>query len=886
MAQPQTQREGAPIREDLTGTSVGRFAIRTRLGGGGMGEVYLAEDTALKRPVALKRLAPRLRTDAQFRHRFLREAERASALSHQNIAGIHDVLDEHGEMFLVMEYVEGETLRKRMRGGMPVREFLPIALQCAEALAAAHEAGVVHCDIKPENIMLRPSGQVKILDFGVAKRTVAEGKTAAAQTVSVTAPHGLSGTPGYMAPEVLREQTSDARCDLFSLGVVFYEMLAGRPPFRAETFVETAQRILYDHPPALTDARPELPGELNRIVHKLLAKEPEERYATARDLLADLRALRRMLATGAALPVPAARRLPRKMKLLAAASLVVLVALPLAVPSVRQRAARWLFPVAIPAEPRVAILVTTNGEASPETEGITRGIRQTLGIHLAESNARLQVVPPVITTRGVSGRWEERPVDSAAAARSAGANLLLPITVALTDDTVQVRYTLTDLAGAVELGGDVLEVPRDELPALEQHLVRSVLGKLELATLRNRPDGVPRRIPAVQRAYEPYVQARGYLENYPQRDKVERAIGAFQRAIELDENFAPAYAGLGVAHWRMYEHTRDPAEVERGRAACRRAAELDARLADAHVCLGTIANATGQYEQAIGEFEFALHLDRQNQAAYRGLGSAYEALGRTEDAEKTFRGAVDVRPNDWISLNSLGAFYYRLGRFQEAVAAFERAIEAAPENVLLYTNLGGTFHVMGRLAEAQQMYERSLELEPNYRAYSNLGTLHFGKQRYGEAARMYEEALELRASDYRVWYNLASAYHWMDGKEDQAAAAYRRAAELAEKDRQVNARDPGLLVKLADCYAMTGEAERARVLLRQTVQFGSNDAELLLRVGEVYENLGEREAALEWIGKALAQGLPTERVETAPGLKRLQDDPRFQQLLRNPPGGP
>ena len=257
--------QGVP---DLTGTMVGRFAVRARLGAGGMGEVYLADDTKLKRPVALKRMAPRLCADELYRQRFLKEAERASSLSDPRIAAIHDILEERNEVFLVMEYVEGVTLRQRLKGRLEVEEFLPVAVQCAEALAAAHEKAIVHHDIKPENIMVTPSGRVKILDFGIAKRMPMP-KEGGITASLVTFSSPLSGTPAYMAPEVLLEKEADARVDTFSLGVVFYEALSGRNPFRADTLVATIDRILHTDPESLAQVNPSVPPELAHIVARI-----------------------------------------------------------------------------------------------------------------------------------------------------------------------------------------------------------------------------------------------------------------------------------------------------------------------------------------------------------------------------------------------------------------------------------------------------------------------------------------------------------------------------------------------------------------------------------------------------------------------------------------
>ena len=301
-SQDQAAATRTMVSGDLTGTRVGRFVILSRLGAGGMGEVYLAEDTKLKRRVALKRMAARFRDHLPYRRRFLKEAERASQLSDPHIVGVYDFLEERGEIFLVMEYVEGRTLRHALDRPLDVEQFLDIARQCAEALAVAHEKDIVHCDIKPENIVITPGGQVKVLDFGLAKyaaRTSDGAATAAMDQDSVAV---LGGTPGYMAPELWRGQLADARSDIFSLGVVFYEAMSGSHPFHSSMRSGMAERIFSEAPTPLSRFNAQVPLELERIVHRCLEKNPNSRYQCGRDLAVDLILLRQKGGSRAASP--------------------------------------------------------------------------------------------------------------------------------------------------------------------------------------------------------------------------------------------------------------------------------------------------------------------------------------------------------------------------------------------------------------------------------------------------------------------------------------------------------------------------------------------------------------------------------------------------------
>ncbi|MFB3154008.1 MAG: serine/threonine-protein kinase, partial [Candidatus Acidiferrales bacterium] len=386
MAEPQVpQLKNERDVPDLSGTMVGRFAIRSRLGAGGMGEVYLADDTRLKRPVALKRIAPQLHADESYRRYFVKEAERASALIDPHIASVYDVLEENGETFLVMEYVEGQTLRQRLEKPLDLKEFLPLVVQCAEALVAAHEKGIVHRDIKPENLMVTPKGQLKILDFGVAKRVPrTDETTAAASTASTAAP--FAGTPAYMAPEVLLEKKIDGRADIFSLGVILYEVLAGRHPFRADTFTATSDRLLHAVPAPLAKLNPQVPAELERIVAKMLAKDPAERHATARDLLVDLRAVQRgVLYPPLQVTLPLRRAKRRRALIAAALAVVALVLLSVGL---------WnFFRLAPPTErTRIAVLPFTNQTGDERLDKFRHTFTQMLVLDLTES-PNIRVLP-------------------------------------------------------------------------------------------------------------------------------------------------------------------------------------------------------------------------------------------------------------------------------------------------------------------------------------------------------------------------------------------------------------------------------------------------------------------------------------------------------------
>jgi tetratricopeptide (TPR) repeat protein/TolB-like protein/tRNA A-37 threonylcarbamoyl transferase component Bud32 len=872
MAEPQAvDSKLAPSGLDLTGKSVGRFAIRTRLGSGAMGEVYLAHDTKLKRSVALKRMAPQLRMDARFRQRFLKEAERASLLSDFHIASVYDVVEENDETFLVMEYVEGATLRRRLDKPFTLEEFLPIAIECAEALVAAHEKGIVHRDIKPENIMLTSKGHVKVLDFGVAKRLPhMEDGTTTLQTE--TEPGTISGTPAYMAPEVLLEREVDERADLFSLGLVFYEALTGKHPFLAGSFVATTDRILHEEALPVRQLNPAVPERLERIVARLLAKEPAERYASASELLTELRALekgtepdrRRWIRLGVA----------AALALAAVVSLVVIATSP----KIKEDIQKEIGIAQVPQDKRLAVLpfVVVGGEPSEVAFG--KGLTETLSARLNQLAERhpLQVVPSSeVRAQGVTSVVEARKLF--------GVNLVLEGSLQEAAGMVRINYSLVDASQSRQLRAGTITAASTDPFGVEDQVVASVLSSLaiELEPPEKRALAEHGTQDAV--AYDDYLRGRGFLQEYQRSDSVEKAVAAFRRALERDPHYALAYASLGEAFWQKYENTRDTAWVEPARQACEQAASLDSQLAAAHVCLGTFYHGVGNYKQARLEFQRAIQLDPTLEEAFRGLALAYESLDRLDLAEVTYRQAIAMRPSLWLGYNALGVFYYKHARYAEAAEMFRRVVSLTPDNPRGHSNLGAMYQMQGQTQQAIQAYRTSLALGPDYRVASNLGTLLFYYEHdYAAAAEAFEQALALNNADYRIWGNLAAAYKWA-GQPEKSRATYLKAADLGRRQLGVNPRDAEVLLNLANYHAELKDSLQARQYLQQGMQLAGTDGYLLFLVATAYQELGDSNRSLAWLRRAVDAGYSREEIARVPELASLRQDPRFKSLGRTQP---
>jgi serine/threonine protein kinase/Flp pilus assembly protein TadD len=873
MAEPQTKSNPTvPRASDLSGTTVGRFVIRNRLGAGGMGEVYCAEDTRLKRLVALKRISPAIHNNPHSRRRLWQEAECVSRLNDPHIAAIFDVFENGDDIFLVMEYVEGQTLRRRLQQPLSPAEFLEIALQCASALTAAHKGGVLHRDIKPENIMLTPGGEVKVLDFGLARALLREeGGT----TLETATNSRFVGTFAYMSPETLLEKATDARADIFSLGVVFYEALAGRHPFKVKSggFLETYERILHEDPAPLRQLNPEVPSELERIVAKMLAKDPGDRYAAAADLATDLRALRRSSVAPAVPQSPVRSKWFFRTALGILAALAV-VALAATIPSVQQRAKSWLNIGTVPRQKQLAVLEFQAVEGSPEEASFTAGLTDTVTTKLTQltNDRSLQVVP--------AQEVQAQHVTTAEQAfHDFGVNLVLEGSLHKAGDLVRVNYALVDARNRRQLSAQSVTLPASDPFAVQDQIVNGAVSMLGLEIPSSQRQALESHGTEVPGAYTLYLQGRGYLQNYDKPDNVDLAINLFQQAIQLDPRYALAYASLGEAFWKRFLNTHEPRLVESARGPCEQALRLDATLPAAHQCLGTVAAGTGHSEYAVLEFERVLGSEPTNDAAYSGLAHAYELLGKPAEAEKTYRRAIELRPQYWGGYNWLGGFYFRQMRYGQAVEMYSKVVALVPDSVHGHDNLGAAYLAEGRYPDAIETFQHSISLRPNAYAYSNLGTAYFYLRRFDEAAADYEQSLKLNDGDYEVWWNLGDAYYWNPKRNPQAEHAYRQCVSLGSGQLKVNPRDVYPLGVLAICSAMLNDQDSATSYLRRGLALSPSDAELSFKAALVYNHAGDPERALEWLNKALTAGYSPSLARDTPVLDSLRTNPKFQALF-------
>jgi serine/threonine-protein kinase len=725
--------------QPLVGQSLGHFQILAHLGSGGMGEVYLAEDHRLRRKVALKLLPTRLTADAERLRRFEREARAASALNHPNILTIHEIGETDGTHFIVSEFVEGQTLRARMASTrMQLGEALEVATQAAGALAAAHVAGIVHRDIKPENLMLRPDGYVKVLDFGLAKLSERPAPTdpdAPTRAEVKTDPGTVMGTAHYMSPEQARGLEVDARTDIFSLGVVLYEMVAGRVPFEGATASDVSAAILTQEPPPLSGYVPEVPAELERIVSKALAKDREARYQSTAELRAELQRLQRKVeAAGVAVDTEAAP--PLRAGEQAAAeevkpegAAVVTDREPIRRRSFTRRS--WQATVIglvvlvlagiiylkffrnSPAPPAseirsLAVLPLGNLSGDPAQEYFADGMTEALISNLARIRA-LKVI-----SRTSAMRYKGSPKLLPEIARELNVDGVIEGSVQRSGGRVRVTAQLIHAATDTHLWSRDYERDLTDVLKLQGEVARAVADEIRVqvsAEERARLASARRVNP---QAHEAYLLGR-YHFSKDNEQGWKQAIEYFERAIRLAPDYAPACAGLSEAWFWHGLAGANFKEVESpARAAALKAVGLDEQLAEAHISLGNIKYFYDwDWTGAEQEFKRALELDPGSRDAHVRYGVfLMHWRGRHDEAIREGQIAVQLDPLSSLVQSSLGRFLYRARRYGEALPHLERAVELEPRSVHANFRLGDGYAQLGRYDEAIAAFEKIREVMP------------------------------------------------------------------------------------------------------------------------------------------------------------------------------
>ncbi len=680
-----------PAPDDLTGRSVGRFVVRSKLGSGGMGQVYYADDPQLKRPVALKRVSHKLGRDGEARQHILREAQRACALKSEHIASVYDVVEDLDELFLVMEYVEGETLREYLRRPMSLEQFFEIATQCAEALVAAHEHGIVHCDIKPENIMLTPTGQVKILDFGVAKHLPRSDQSSTLDSSLV------GGTPAYMAPEVLLEDLPDPSTDIFSLGIVFYEMLTRKNPFLTSSFVATSERILHETPTPIRAFNPHVPAGLDEVVMKAMAKSPAQRHANARELLADLRAVQAGVVPQKLQPIVALQKEREKRRWLVAA--VVVIAVVAAIFAIYRGSRKdsifaergWVL---------ISDFETSGDENIPDAsvrEGLTIALQQSRYINVFPRSRAYEVL------QRMKREGLPRLDESLGREICLRENLQVLLTGSIEHMGQVFQITVRGLDPA---RGNLLFAERERFERKDQFFdkldslaiqVRRDLGE-SLGGIEKSSRPLARVTTTSLEALQLYSQAKDAKD----QGKDEQAPDLLQGALRLDPDFAMAHMRLGQYYAAVVgRNERALAELERAYQLREGVTDRERRRIEA-----AFYDLQERYDDKAQSLRVLVSLYPDDEEAHVELAGAYYDLGQLDHAILELQEALRLNPLSAPAYGSLVLYLARDNRGDTAIAAAREAEQRGVGSPRMHWGLGLAYLGRGDVSTARQEFQR------------------------------------------------------------------------------------------------------------------------------------------------------------------------------------
>ena len=772
------------------GDRLGPYQIQALLGVGGMGEVYRGRDARLGRDVALKVISPRLVGDPSLRRRFELEARAASVLNHPSIVTVYDVGESEGVSWIAMEWVEGRTLRQAIAAGpLPLRDVVSIARQVADGLAAAHAKGVVHRDLKPENVMLTGDGRSKILDFGLARQTLGEAlEGPASQVGTLTPPPSdatregtILGTVGYMSPEQAAGRPADFRSDQFSLGLIVYEMLAGRRAFERPTAVETLSAVIREEPVPLSSLRPGLPAPLLGLVATCLAKRPEDRFASTRELAAALESLGTGQSAASEAPTevrpaprPAKARVSLRRPALALGAALVLA---LAVAGgLRFRAARG-------AIDSLAVLPFANASQDPETDYLGDGLTESLIDQMSKvPSLRVMARATVFRLKGKADPLE--------AGRSLGVGAVLTGRVSRRGERFSITAELVEIATGARLWGETYDRPVGELLRVQDSIASGVADRLRQGLSRKEKSTLGRHGTANAEAYELYLKARFFLLRETEEDDLE-ARRLYLQALEKDPRFVDALVGVSTTYGRSaVSGWSRPAEAwRRGGEELQKALDLDPGNVLAR---GVVANRRflGEWDWAGAERDYrGLVSEPQvlTSELFRPIALFHWARGRPDEAVSLMEKALEVDPGNLDSRQMLADFLAQDGRLEDAITAYRALGAAEPADPFPLFGLAEVLRrradVKGAIEALRTAYELSGE-EAGARALASARTEKDYESAEAQVARSRVAGLEALASErYVSPLNLARLH----------AQAGEREAALEKLEAALAERSPGLV---------------------------------------------------------------------------------------------
>ena len=876
----------------LNHSSMAHFKIIDILGKGGMGAVYKAKDIVLERFVAMKMLRLHANAGADAESLILAEAKTISKLNHPNIVTVYDIArdtsggsnsgssgatsgisaEKSDANFIVMEWVNGQPLNNLIPAeGLPLKTVLDYAKQIIAALHCAHQQEIIHRDIKPQNIMVTSDGRIKVLDFGIA----------ALMNVEQQAPLlEMSGSPQYMSPEQISGKACDARSDLFSLGIVLYEMFAGVKPFLGMNLAQISQAISQGQYTPLAKIKAEnkasktqnLPADLSSqfmvVVDKLLQVEPEQRFQSAEQLAAEINALDEKLnqknswwqqqhwltKTVIVLPVIAVLAFSLRSVLFP--------------PSTQELIARQLVE-----SKKIAFLPFDNISGDPVLQIFSDGIATMLSSDLAEvgyqqGDGKTWVLPSSelrqLDDPSITGIYNKYGVD-----------FIVTGSIQHMGSTRSVHLSLVNGSDGRQLKSTQLTINANQLFNAQTDIRQQVMALLAWHMPENLSEKFAQKKPAFDGAYKHYLQGQGYLYRFDHGDNINNAVQAFEKAIAIDSSYGDAYVGLAQSQRKSFVKTKDSSLLALMADTINNLSAVD----ENHILLSYLRAElklnTGDYESAVKLFTESINLKNQFLSAYLGLSDAYMQLGKFSQAEQVLLTAYELMPNNSSVLLELGVFYLSNGSYSQAVEYFELLALHAPNNYLAYLNISVSYYLNDEINKAILAVQKSLKIHKSADGFANLGTYYFIQRKFNEAVIAYEQMISLNDNDFINWGNLADAYRFANN--EKYIWAFQQALYLGEQALVLNPNNKYAIALLAYYSANLDKLNKVDFYAEQ---IGEKDlGENQFFIAAAYARLNMKEAAIKYLDFAINNNYSLAEISDSPLLDNLKDDAEFSQLI-------
>jgi serine/threonine protein kinase len=809
------------------------YKIIEKLGEGGMGVVYLAEDTKLKRQVAIKFLPRHIASNTDERKRFEIEAQAAAALNHSNITQIYAIEETDDDVFIAMEFVKGQELREEVGSKkLEVRNVIEIAVQIVEGLQAAHEKGIVHRDIKSSNIMITEKGKVKIMDFGLAK--VGSG-------IQLTKEQSTLGTAPYMSPEQIRGEEVDQRSDIWSFGVVLHEMLTRKQPFKGDYEQAVIYAILNDQPEPISDLRSGVPLDLERIVNKILAKDPNERFQSTDDLLVDLKSVQKEIETDPTKTISSTQRIPiSKLQksnrfIYAGISIVVLLFLTwyFLIPSIEVKTT----------QKSIAVLPFKNLSEDKENEFFSDGVTEDIITQLSKI-ADLKVI-----SRTSIMRFKNSSKSMKEIGRELDVSTILEGSVRRADNQVRIVAQLIDAENDKNLWAETYDKELTQIFAIQSDVAKQISVALKAKLLPAEKKLIDKKPTDNLDAYTYYLRGRQYYNLY-QKEANETAIELFKKALQNDPNYALAYAGLGDAYGQR---------------------------------TNKFGYSSAWDDSAIVMSEKAISLDPNLAEGYKALGLAYQELGWYKKAMSANEKAVELNPNYDPAVGNLGWVNVFMGNLDDGMIWLKRSASLSPSNAFSYIGIAVCYMHMNETKNAEKYYLRALELQPNLPAANwGLANVYLTDGRI-DKARDIGDKLPAGINELAK-LRVKGSIEYFSGSLEGAKPFFEKIYELYPELRQLD-----VFCHLFTIYWKTGEHDKAEKFfnlifnrVEQEIKKGNEDPRLRYDMAACYAARGNKQEAIKWLEEAVELGFRQYHfAQIDPAMESLYSDPHFIKIMSN-----